>query len=105
DRLEVVEQDRAAIPGRVVRSCRYVVAESGRNRNCDNRGKAKLRGERAIFGGDAVEGVFLIGDQIDLVDGDDDMAQTEQRADQRVPPRLHQNAFARIDQEDGQVGI
>ena len=33
------------------------------------------------------------------------MAQTKQRANQRMSSRLHQDALARVDQEDGEVGV
>ena len=47
-----------------------------------------------------VESVLAEIDQIDLVHRDDDVADAEQRADERMPPRLDQDALARIDQND-----
>ena len=105
DGLEIVEQAWPMIPGRLVRQPRNVVAVSGRDRNRHDRSKAELRSEAAIFGNNALEDVRLIGDEIDLVHRQDDMTQAKQRANQGMSSGLHQNALARIDQEDGQVGV
>ena len=61
-------------------------------------------GEGAVIVGDALECVLVEADQIDLVDREHDVADAKQRADQRMPPGLHQHALARIDQDDGQLG-
>ena len=61
-------------------------------------------GEGRVIGDDLVERVLPKVDEVDLVDRDHDVADAEQRADQRVPPGLHQHALARIDQNDGKIG-
>ena len=48
---------------------------------------------------------LLIVDQIDLVDRQHDVAHAEQRADEGMPPGLHQHALARVDQDHGELGI
>src|SRR5580704_4714391 len=42
-------------------------------------------------------------DEIHFVDGRDDVTDPKQRGDKSMPPRLRENAFARIDQNDSQV--
>ena len=44
-------------------------------------------------------------DQVDLIDGDDDVPDAKQRTDQGMPPGLHQHALARIDQDDGELRV
>ena len=103
DGLEIVEQGWAAIPRRYVGQGCDVVPVSGRDRYRHHRGEAELGREGGIFSRDAVERRLLVFDQVDLVHRHDDVAQAEQRADQRMPPRLHQHALASIDQDDGKV--
>ena len=44
-------------------------------------------------------------DEVDLVDRQNDVADAEQRDDVGVAPRLGQHALARVDQDDGELGI
>ena len=67
--------------------------------------KPSCGGKRRVVADDAVEGVLLETDQIDLVHGDDDVTDAEQRADEGMPPGLDQHALARIDQDDGELGV
>ena len=51
-----------------------------------------------------VEDRLVEADQVDLVDRQHDVADAEQRGDDRMAPRLRQHALARIDQHDGEIG-
>ena len=42
--------------------------------------------------------------QVDFIDRHDHLTDAEQRADQGVPSSLHQDALARIDEDDGEFG-
>ena len=105
DGLEMLEQRRSAIPRRVAGELDDVVAEAGRDRDRHDRGKAELGGEGEVVADDAVEDVVLIVDEIDLVHRNDDVADAEQRADERMPPGLREHALAGIDQDDGKLRV
>ncbi len=51
-----------------------------------------------------LEGRLVVIDQIHLVHRQHDVADAEQVSEEAVPPRLHQHALARIDQDHGEVG-
>ena len=70
-----------------------------------NRPEPELRGERGIVPGNAFERFLPIPHKIHLVHRHDDITYAQQRTDQRVPAGLHQHALARIDKNDGQLGI
>ncbi len=44
-------------------------------------------------------------DEVDLVDREDHVLDAEERRDVRVPPRLHEHALARVDEDDGELGV
>jgi hypothetical protein len=60
----------------------------------------KRRGEATVFANNALERVLLEVDKLNLIDGDGNVPDPEQRADARMPSGLHQHALARIDQDD-----
>ena len=57
----------------------------------------------AVFIDDPTKDVFLIGDEVDLVHGQHDMAYAEQRADQRMTLGLRHYALSSVDQQNGEV--
>ena len=59
----------------------------------------------AEVGDDRVEDLLRIADEVDLVDGEHDVADAEQRGDEGVPPRLGQHALARVDQDHREIGV
>ena len=81
-----------------------VVAKARRHRDRHDGVKPRVLGKHLIVRNDLVEDVLRIADQIDLVDGNDDVADAEQRGDEGMPAGLLQHALARVDQHDGEVG-
>ena len=67
--------------------------------------KAERLREFAERGDDFAERRLVEVDEVDLVDGQHDMANAEQRDDHRMPARLRQKALARIDQQDREVRV
>ncbi len=53
---------------------------------------------------DGAEGGFVVADEVHLVDGDDEVAHAEQRRDVGVAARLHEDAFAGVDEDDCGIG-
>jgi hypothetical protein len=98
--LQRLEQRGPLVPGHIGRRPGDVVAEARRDRDRHDRGETELAGESTIVARDALEGVARVVHQVDLVHGDDDAANAEQRADQGMAPGLHQHPFAGIDQDD-----
>ena len=52
---------------------------------------------------DLLVGRLRKSDEVNLVDGENDMTNPEQGTDQRVAPGLNQHAFTGIDQDDGEI--
>ena len=104
DRLEVLEQERAVVPGRTCARARDVVAGARGDRYGDDRLDGKLGGEGFEVGDDPAEGRLVETDEVHLVDGEHDAADAEQRHDHGMPARLRQQALGGVDQQDGEVG-
>ncbi len=62
-------------------------------------------GEYGKGGDDLVEARLGEIDQVDLVDGEHDVTDAEQRDDDRVAVRLGQQTLARVDQQDREIGV
>ena len=105
DRLQVLLQRRPVIPGRLRRPLHDVVAEAGRDRDRLQRLESEPFGERPVCGDDALEGILGMVDQIHLVDRQHDVADAQQRHQERVPLRLRQYAVARVDEDHRQLGV
>ena len=103
-RLQVLQQRRPGVPGRVRRSLEQVVALQRRQRDCLHLADAQLRGQRAIALRDRLEHRLVVADQVHLVHRQHHLAQAQQRDDVTVPAGLRQQALARIHQHHGQVG-
>ncbi len=104
DGLEVLEQRRAAIPGRAAAWLDDVVAIAGRDRHGDDGLEAEGLGELGEVVADVDETRLVEADQVDLVDGEDDVANAEQRDDEGVAPGLGEDALFGIDQKHGEIG-
>ncbi len=103
-RFEVFEQRRAAIPAGVGRRRGDVVAIARRHRDRRDRLEAEVARKGLVLRRDPVEDGPVVADQVDLVDRHHDMADAEQRGDEGVPPRLPDDAGARVDEHDGEIG-
>ena len=67
--------------------------------------EAERLGEFAIGDDDVAEDALVVADEIDLVDRQHDMADAEQRDDDRMAVGLGQEAFSRVHEHDGEVGV
>ena len=65
---------------------------------------AELGGEGPVVGVDRLEHLAAVVDQVELVDGEDDVADAEQRDQEAVPAGLGQDPLAGVDEDDGQLG-
>ena len=61
--------------------------------------------KRRVVGADLVEARLRPVDEVHLVDGDDDVADPQQRDDEAVTTRLPLHAVPRVDQDDRQVAV
>ena len=103
DRPQTGHQVGPVVPGHPAIRRRDVAARARTGRDGGHIGQADLPGESAIVIDDGVETRLRAFDEIHLVHGQHDPADAEQRQQPAVPPRLGQQALARIDQHDGQV--
>ena len=71
----------------------------------DQRAEAERSGELAIVGDDVAKDRFVVVDEVDLVDRQHDVTDAEQRDDDRVAMGLRQQALARVDQQDREIGV
>ena len=69
------------------------------------RGKADLFGEGGVIPRQCVKRALIEADEVDFIDGDDHVPDSEQRADERMPPRLDQDALASVNQHDCELGV
>ena len=104
DRLQVVEQDRPAIPGHLLRRAGDVVAVARGHGYRRDRLEAEALGELRVVGRNALEHRLVEADQVDLVHRDHDMPDAQERGDDGMAARLRQDALARVHQHDRKVG-
>ena len=71
----------------------------------DHERKPSGSANSAKVGDDVAEYGLVEVDEIDLVDRQHDMADAEQRDDDRMAVRLRQQALARVDQHDREIGV
>ncbi len=79
DLFEKVEQRRPLVPGRIGAPRRDIVAVPGGDRDRRDRFEAERRGEGGKIGDDLVEAGLIEAGEIDLVDGQHDMPDADQR--------------------------
>jgi hypothetical protein len=103
--LEVVEERLASIPRHVPAGIDDVVPLQRRHRYEPQIRNLQPGRERRVLPDNRVEDLLGITDEIHLVDGHDDVADSQQRHDEAVPFRLTHDAVACIDQDDGQVAV
>jgi 3'(2'), 5'-bisphosphate nucleotidase len=103
--LQVVEQQRPAVPRRVAAALGDVVAEPGGDRDRCQRREPQAGREGGPVADDAVEGRLVEADQVDLVHRQHHMPDAEQRTDEGVPLGLRQDPLPRIAEDDGEVGV
>ena len=104
DRLEKFEKARSAVPGSPGAAVHDVVAREGADGNRDQFRNFKDGGESEQVATVLFENFFGEVDQIHLVDGGDHRRDAEQRGDAGMPARLIEDAFTRVDQDDGNIG-
>ena len=104
DRFEMRHQHGACVPRRVGAAFDNVVASHAADGNDRDRLQADFFGKSQVFGLDGVENRLAVIDQIHFVNRQHHMADAQQRNDGGMAARLHQQAFAGIDQDDGQIG-
>src|SRR2546423_961758 len=88
DCLQVSDEGRPPIPRRIRAALGDVVALECRHRDAHDVGQADLLRELSVRGLDLVEDVFREVDEVELVDGEDDLADAEQRDEVAVAARL-----------------
>ena len=66
--------------------------------------RPRLRRELAVVGLDLVEDLLRVVDEVELVDGEDDVADAEQRHEVAVAAGLGEHALARVDQDHRELG-
>jgi len=102
--FEMLDEGRAAIPGRAGGGRGDVVAVPRRNRDRHEGRDADLVRKGIILGDDAVEDLRREGHEVHLVDGDHEVADADQRGEIAVAPRLRLHAVAGVDENDRDVG-
>src|SRR5579875_3269322 len=93
-RLEVLDEGRALVPGRVRARSSDVVAPQRRKRDADDVVDANLSSKPPVLRLDLFEDLPGVADEVELVDGEDEVTDTQQRHEVGMPPRLREDAFA-----------
>ena len=103
--FEVVEEGGSLVPGHVGGFVDDVVAfEGGDGDEGDVDEVVEAGGEGFEGGGDLVEGFLGVADEVHFVDGEDDVLDAEEVGDEGVAAGLFDDAFAGVDEDDGEVG-
>ena len=101
--FEVVQQARALVPRRVVGTLDHVVAPQRRDRDEREVVHVELGRELAELVLDALEHRLVVVDEVHLVDAQHEVGHAEQRREERVPPRLLEDAVAGVDEDEREV--
>ena len=104
-RLQMRQQRRAAVPGRLIRFFHHIDAEARRDRDGDLTLEIQSRRELAEVRHDVVKHLLAVIHQVDLVHRQHDVADAQQRGDIGVAAGLGQHALARVNQDDGQIAV
>lgn len=107
--LEEFEHRGAGVPGHLGGAGGDVVAGEGGQGDGGDGGVPAAGGADALddgleVGDDLVEAVLRPVDEVDLVDGEDDVSDAEEGDDVGVAAGLGDDAVAGVDEEDGDVG-
>src|SRR5262249_52802707 len=94
-----------AIPGRTGAIRRDIIPVASRDRDRPHALKLELAGRFLKLRNDILEYRLIEPNEIDLVHRQYHMANAKQRNDSCVSERLGQKSLARVDQEDGEIGI
>ena len=98
------QQGRARIPWGELARPSDVVAFEARDRNGRKFFDTDRTCEFAVFRDDVVKGRFVVTDKIHLVHGKNDVTNADQVHQIAMATSLGQHAFARVDQNNGEVG-
>ena len=101
--LEVVEQRRALVPRHRLRALHDVVTEQRRDGDERDVGHLQARREAVEVLHDLIKHALLVIDEVHLVHTHDHVRDREQRAYERVPLGLRDDALAGVNQHDRQV--
>ena len=104
DRLEMGEQRRSVVPGHRGGGVDDVGAGQARQRDGGDPVDADRAREVAIVGDDRVEGRLVVADEVHLVHREHDVADADELDEVAVAAGLREDALARVDQDDGEVG-
>jgi hypothetical protein len=104
DRLEVVEQHGAIIPGHVRGALRDVVALGRGDGDEYDAFEPELLLQGRDLALDLAEAGLGIADEVHLVHGKDERADSHERADARMASRLREHALLGVDEDDREVG-
>ena len=103
DGLQMTDQTGAVVPGHGGAMLDDVVAVDRARRNGRDVRETHARGKLPIVGGDGLEAVAGVPDQIHLVHREHDVADAEERGQVAVTAGLREHALARIDEDHGEV--
>ena len=104
DAVEMLDQARAAIPGRGGAGRHHIVALQAGDRDRDPVVDADAVGEQPIVGANRLERRLVVVDQVHLGHRQHEVADAEQMREVAVPPGLRQHALARVDHQHGELG-
>ena len=99
-----LEQRRAGVPVEAIATVDDHVALERRQRDRVDAREAEVLREFGERGDDVAEGLRVVVDEVHLVHGEHEMRDAQQARDVRVAARLLQQALARVDEHDREVG-
>ena len=102
--LEELEQRRPVVPRGVGGAVHDVVPDEGGDRHGVRVGDAELGRDRPHVGGQGAEDLFAVGDEVDLVHGDDDVRHPHEGRDGEVATGLLEHSLAGVDEQHEGVG-
>ena len=102
--FELVQQRRALVPRHVRGAVDDVVAEQRRDRDEREVVHVELGRELAELVVDPFEHLLVVVDEVHLVDAQHEVRDAEQRREERVAPRLLDDAVAGVDEDQREVG-
>ena len=103
--LQRREKRRPVVPRHVRGGRRDIVAEARGDGNRPHVADVEMRRRRAEARGDAIEDRLCEGDEIHLVDGEDDVAHAGKGGDGGMPQRLREKSLSGIDEKNGDIGV